>query len=361
MGRVENESFIKIEGWMVNRFGLSGTDLVLYALIHGFSIKKEGPKLYPSFFWGSLDTMQKWSNSSRQTVIDSLLRLQGIDPNQKRKKSTQYLKLIIKETVPKGKNHLCKYYTIESRIIIEEHIKHLSENQTVHNNCSQNSRPMQSKIQTTDGLNYGLNNTINTDKNTTTVQEAVFLYNNKVIDAIKTVFLGENPFTEDFSNELTKNLMDSNIEEVFILDFIKFVYEKTILKNPNSIINYFYRIGSQNSLICDFKLQLDKENRKKTQLKKMNIICPVCSTKHSSEITCPICQLRNSDNQDEIAAKKAVYSLNDSQKKEIQNKLIQFGIDGSNPDFFYHNTVKKIEIYKEYLPDLPDELIRYCN
>lgn len=63
---MQNENFIVVQGFMINELGLKGNELLAYALIHGFSQDGE------SEYIGSLSYLQKWLNSSRQTVINTL-------------------------------------------------------------------------------------------------------------------------------------------------------------------------------------------------------------------------------------------------------------------------------------------------
>jgi len=66
---MRNEQFIVIEGWMVNELGLKGNELLIYAIIYGFS-QEEG-----HFFRGSLGYLADWTNTSKQTVMNTLKSL----------------------------------------------------------------------------------------------------------------------------------------------------------------------------------------------------------------------------------------------------------------------------------------------
>lgn len=365
MGKVDSESFIKIEGWMVTELGLSGIDCVLYALIHGFSIKKENGILYPSFFWGSLDTIQAWTNSSRQTVLDSLARLQGIDPEvskkrkQKRKNAVDYVQVIIKEIVPKGKIHYCMYYTIESRKIIELfNQKMQSENQTIQEQDSLIIRQHQSENQTIDSRNFRLNNTINTnnDKSTTGVFSLTVEI---VINAIKKTFMGYIPFDKDISIEITRQLIEYDISENQVEKYIQYVYEKTILKNPNSIANYFYSIVSKSSVVFDFKTRLENQKQNELTAKLKEITCPVCSQIHQEFEDCPCCKLRDINNFDEIEIKKQVQNLPVNMRKEFERELETVENNYDFSDFVNLSNSKKT-ICKKYFPSIPDEKLHYC-
>lgn len=66
---MQNENYITIQGWMVKELGLSGNELLCYALIYGFS--QDGQ----SFFSGTSTHISKWINVSKRTTFDILCRL----------------------------------------------------------------------------------------------------------------------------------------------------------------------------------------------------------------------------------------------------------------------------------------------
>ena len=66
---IKNESYIVIQGFMINELKLKGNDLIVYAIIYGFSQLK-GQK-----FNGSLQYLAKWTNSSKQGVLKNLKSL----------------------------------------------------------------------------------------------------------------------------------------------------------------------------------------------------------------------------------------------------------------------------------------------
>ena len=72
MEKIRN-NYITIQGWMVSDLNLKGNELILYALIYGFSQDEE------SKFSGSLTYMMNWLNCSKQSVLNILNSL--IDKN----------------------------------------------------------------------------------------------------------------------------------------------------------------------------------------------------------------------------------------------------------------------------------------
>ena len=90
MSKIQNENHVSIFGWMINELNLKGNDLMVYAIIYGFS---QAPNTY---FTGSLSYLASWCNSS----------IRGI---QKNLKSLIDKKLIIKNEYYEDNVKLCSY------------------------------------------------------------------------------------------------------------------------------------------------------------------------------------------------------------------------------------------------------------
>lgn len=61
-----SESVLVIQPWMVTELKLKGNELLVFAIIHNFSSDGE------SVFFGSLDYLATWCNSTKQGIIKSL-------------------------------------------------------------------------------------------------------------------------------------------------------------------------------------------------------------------------------------------------------------------------------------------------
>lgn len=66
---VKENSYINIQAFMVNDLHLKGNELLIYAIIHGFSQDGE------SEFTGSLQYLADWTNSTKQGVMKALKSL----------------------------------------------------------------------------------------------------------------------------------------------------------------------------------------------------------------------------------------------------------------------------------------------
>lgn len=69
MNNLKNENYITILGFMVNELKLKGNELLVYAIIYGFS--QSGEHKYT----GSLQYLADWTNSTKQGVIKVLKSL----------------------------------------------------------------------------------------------------------------------------------------------------------------------------------------------------------------------------------------------------------------------------------------------
>lgn len=89
--KVLNENYITIQGWMINELQLKGNELMIYAIIYGFS------QLENQKFTGSLQYLADWTNSTKQGVIKNL-------------KSLLNKNLIVKEDKNINGVKFCEYY-----------------------------------------------------------------------------------------------------------------------------------------------------------------------------------------------------------------------------------------------------------
>ena len=71
MGRIRDNNYYQVSGWMVNQLGLSGRELHVYAIIYGFTQDEE------TEFAGSLKYIMEWlGTSSFHTALRALNSLQ---------------------------------------------------------------------------------------------------------------------------------------------------------------------------------------------------------------------------------------------------------------------------------------------
>ena len=97
MASIKENSFITIQAFMVTELNLKGNDLLVYAVIYGFSQDGE------SWYTGSIDYLQQWTNSTRQGVLNSLKKLCDLGLIEKKEsRPTNHYRVILKdEEAPK--------------------------------------------------------------------------------------------------------------------------------------------------------------------------------------------------------------------------------------------------------------------
>lgn len=66
---IKDENYIVIQGWMINDYGLTGDDLLVFALIHGFSQAEYG------WYVGGRAYIAEWLGCSEKKVGEIIKRL----------------------------------------------------------------------------------------------------------------------------------------------------------------------------------------------------------------------------------------------------------------------------------------------
>ena len=146
-----NDKYINIQGWMVNELKLKGNDLLVYAIIYGFSQDEE------SEFTGSLSYLATWCNSTKNGIQKNLKKL--IDDKLITKKST--IKNGIKycsysctpyNRVVQGIQQSCTGYTTELHGGIQQscnnNIDINNRNKNIEDNIDKKNSKKKSKIDT---------------------------------------------------------------------------------------------------------------------------------------------------------------------------------------------------------------------
>lgn len=136
---MKSSNHILIQGWMINELSLKGNELILFALIYGFSQSEQGK------FTGSLKYLCGSISATKNTVINSLNSLQKSN-------------LIIKESYSINNINFCKYY--HNDMVVQKLIQG-GANSDIDG-----------------GANFGINNTI--INNTKDNKEIAFSYLNSL-------------------------------------------------------------------------------------------------------------------------------------------------------------------------------------
>lgn len=152
---VKNENYIVIQGFMVNELGLKGNDLLIYAIIYGFSQAQDQK------YTGSLQYLADWTNSTVRGV-------------QKNLKSLLEKKLIVKEEKYVNNVKFVQYYGTKFqggwnnvRKCMEQ-----SSNNNIYNNIYNNTTTKENPIIFYEN-NFGLITPIIAEKINTYIEDGI--------------------------------------------------------------------------------------------------------------------------------------------------------------------------------------------
>lgn len=86
--------FLVIQKWMLTKLNLKSTELLVYAIIYGFSQDGQGE------CWASLDYFLLWTGASRRSVIRAINSLEekGLIKRRKRVGTTSALSVVLEKT-----------------------------------------------------------------------------------------------------------------------------------------------------------------------------------------------------------------------------------------------------------------------
>lgn len=146
MAKIKNENFIAIQGFMVKELGLTGNELIAYALVYGFSQDDE------SEFKGSLNYVAEWLNCSRTTAFNLLSKLADDGFIKKTEKTINGVKFC-NYSATKPNDEELKEIKLRKQIRkqkekLERSSKKLNTCSKNHNGCSKNLNEGVQKVDT---------------------------------------------------------------------------------------------------------------------------------------------------------------------------------------------------------------------
>lgn len=153
MAKIKNENFIAIQGFMVKELGLTGNELIAYALVYGFSQDDE------SEFKGSLNYVAEWLNCSRTTAFNLLNKLADDGFIKKTKKTINGVKFC-NYSATKPNNEELKEIKLRKQVRkekekLERSSKKLNTCSKKHNGCS---KKLNEGVQKVDTHNNNIDN-----------------------------------------------------------------------------------------------------------------------------------------------------------------------------------------------------------
>lgn len=184
MSKVLNENFITIQGWMVNELKLKGNELLVYAIIYGFSQAEN------QVFNGSLQYIADWVNTSKQTVINTLKSLQEKGFIEKREKYVNGVKF-------------CEYYSKNLNGVVKKFEWGCSKNL---NGGSQNFLP------------NNIDDTINDNKKNNIKEKIPY---DEIIGCLNTMACTRYKSTTPKTRTLIKSRWEEGFKEIDFITVIK--------------------------------------------------------------------------------------------------------------------------------------------
>lgn len=87
---MQDGGFLVIQKWMLTDLNLKSTELMVYAIIYGFSQDSQGE------CWASLDYFQLWTGASRSSIIRAIngLEEKGLIERRRREGTTSALRVV---------------------------------------------------------------------------------------------------------------------------------------------------------------------------------------------------------------------------------------------------------------------------
>lgn len=170
-----NDKYISIQGWMVEELKLKGNDLLVYAIIYGFSQDDE------SEFTGSLSYLARWCNSTKNGI-------------QKNLKKLIEAKLISKKSTIKNGVKYCSYScTPYNRVV-----------QGIQQSCTKYTTELH------EGIQQSCNNNIDINNRNKTIEDNIDKKNSKKSSSISKLIIEtclKNDIEDDNSIELIEQFL----------------------------------------------------------------------------------------------------------------------------------------------------------
>lgn len=373
---------------MIRELKLKGNELILYALIHGFS--QDGT----SYFYGSLKYLQEQTNLSKESVLNILQKLTA--SGLLIKKDTDKISIFDKEKKSYGSVHYTMYCTAYSRkqsgnVPENEHeedeespaegqIEGQNPEKTPEESCKDSSSAGQENLpaeQEKDSsrskkfTGTGQESLPVPVKNLDPIINSESLFKNlsssektckqksqeerqaEILTSIQKIFGNTQLFSADFIPRLESFCTEHSVGSP--KDYISWTYSLVLKKDVTNLPAYFYKtiLSISNLSLYEFGKKKPKEvqegmNWGEMQVKTMQ--CPVCGTEHSVYEDCPECglELTERSSAEKIAFCRKIFMLPAEKKllmnREVSETRMKLGL-GCNP----HKLSSELNrIYEKY-------------
>jgi hypothetical protein len=340
---MKDNNYILIQGWMVNRLNLSGNELMVYAVIYGFSqdeeSKYEGSGRYISDSLGI-------SRRAVTSILDNLVKkgfLKKFDRFERNLKFCDYQ--ANPEFFPKkdkdgsmedssiGRKNLPGGMEDSSIGGMENSANHIT-NSYINNTSS--SEPPDSK---TDSLSE-------IDKIPVEEEESNYSQDeikNALLSVDKTLFLDN--FYPQAAAFMSKHVLD--------LNYLDFIYKETGNTNYKSFKSMFYTLFFKDNKADEYKV-LCKPS-KTSPPPPDDIKCPVCGAVHDKDDeSCPSCGLPHNPLPETVLIYKQLRNFPPEKRNEYLRKESDIFSSCGSTDFLKIKE-KKVALNMEYGIKVNDE------
>jgi predicted transcriptional regulator/rubrerythrin len=259
---MKDNNYITIQGWMVNQLKLSGNDLLVYAIIYGFSQDEE------SAFQGAMSYLAASVNASKRTVFDVLNRLveKGLIVKKEFIKNGQkycdYRTNPRQPALPKGRNKGSAESAYPMQNLHTPHAEsapHIDLYNTKDTAAADQEKPRQTE---------------QTDSETAaTAEELTFL--KQTFRRLDASLIFDHAFYGKAAAFMKARRLDSG--------YLSWLYEFCARKKPRSIAGFYFKVFFEPRFVELYRASLPPPEQ--------TLLCPVCGTEHGARDTCPVCAL----------------------------------------------------------------------
>jgi len=355
---MKDNNYILIQGWMVNRLNLSGNELMVYAVIYGFSqdeeSKYEGSGRYIS------DSL-RISRRAVTSILDNLVKkgfLKKYDRFERNLKFCDYQ--ADPEFFPKKDNNGGMENSSIGR-------KNLPKGGMEDSSIGRKNLPKGMEDSSIGGMEDSANHITNSyinNKTTTTSDSpespdltakpppenkkpaAEVLSPEKIKQAILAIdrtLLLKTDFYSRAAAFMSLNYLD--------VKYIAWLYKQVELRNPGNFDGFFFTLFFAENMVEKYKIQKQPEEPPPP----LEFKCPVCGAVHDlDDESCPSCGLPQNPLPDTVLIYKQLRNFPPEKRNEYFRRESDIFSSCASTDFLKIKE-KRVSLYKEFGIKVNDE------
>ena len=321
---IGRKNYIQVSGWMLTDLRLSGHEIMLYALIYGFS--QDGR----SEFSGSLDYMAEWLNASRPTIISCLKSLIAkghivktvVSEHGAAKRCSYRVNhdelnfLTIQDNSKQREPHGLKNFTREEDSTGKNSLPDESRNLTGHGlkNFTQYTSDNDSLNSSSSGGAQEKPGTAEEEDEDSLTKKIRGLFSERGVDA--------KDYASGIAKAATPAAREAGLGPEFLPDYLEWVFRVTERKSPASFTKYYRKAALNAETMRDFMLSPEW---KRLSERPKAAVCPVCGGEVRPYSRCPSCGIDWSDRTDErkVMVERQVFRLPPERRTELRGILAE--------------------------------------